>query len=42
MGFLEPYIPPSRENWELLTYYWQFYPLASAHLLTSYASIELN
>ena len=29
MGLLEPYIPPSREKWELLTYLWQFYPIVS-------------
>ena len=31
MTFLESYMPPSRENWELLTYFWQFYPIVSDH-----------
>lgn len=42
MAFLESYMPPSRENWELLTYCWQFYPIVSGHPWISYAHLTVD
>lgn len=27
MELIPGILPPSRENWELIVYYWQFFPL---------------
>lgn len=27
MELIPDILPPSRENWELIVYYWQFFPL---------------
>lgn len=27
MDLIPGILPPSRENWELIVYYWQFFPL---------------
>lgn len=32
MALISGLLPPSRENWQLLTWLWQFFPLVSLHL----------
>jgi hypothetical protein len=29
MAIVEKWLPPSRENWELICYIWQFFPIVS-------------
>lgn len=29
MALIQNWLPPSRENWELLVYYFQFFPIVS-------------
>lgn len=45
MAVIENWLPPSRENWELVSYLWQFFPLVSrvarvsgSHSTNSYLS----
>jgi hypothetical protein len=41
MAIVQNWLPPSRENWELITWLWQFFPLVSSHLSLSWARISI-
>ena len=34
MAIIQDWMPPSRENWELVTFLWQFFPLVLQDLHT--------
>lgn len=29
MAIIEGWLPPTREHWELIVYWWQFFPVVS-------------
>lgn len=36
MALVPGWLPPSRENWELLAYAWQFFPVVYPHQPNNY------
>jgi 3-oxo-5-alpha-steroid 4-dehydrogenase 1 len=36
MSLVQGWYPPSRENWELIAYAWQFFPLVRVYLTSTH------